>query len=235
MLRVRNCGVRRCVVRSSLARHGFISALRGLALYGTVLSCPVRLCKLSLWSGGAVSCPAGSSGVWLCKVWRFLVRSCCVGRSTLERGFVLQGKVTSWSGEVLFAAVGLCGVLCTAASFWRGIVWLREALFRVVKFGPVKHCYVRQARALLRLGIVRHGTVECGFARLRAAGQALVSSRSGMVTQGYVMRGAVRCSTARRSLVSLRLGWDWQDPVMHGIVKRASAMQGILRYGGYKK
>lgn len=30
----------------------------------------------------------------------------------------------------------------------RGIAWLREALYRVVKFCPVKHCYARYAKAL---------------------------------------------------------------------------------------
>jgi len=218
-------------VWSCQVKQAFISALRGLALYGTVLSGLVRLCNARHFALG--SCPVGSSGFWQGLAWRFLVewgpvrlgqvrfgsarlgkefhgiaRSGCAGWSTLERGFVWLGRVSLWSCEVLFAAVEFCGVLYAMASFWRGIVWSREALSRVVKFGPVKHCYVRHARASLRLGIVRHGTVESGFARLRAAGQALVS---------------------------LRLGWDWQGPDMHGIVKRASAMQGILRYGGYKK
>ena len=53
------------------------------------------------------------------------------------------------------------------------MVWMREVLFRVVKFSPAKHCVVMLGKALC--GIARCRTVDLGFARLRAAGQALVS------------------------------------------------------------
>lgn len=265
MLKVRNCGASRCVVRSSLARQGiilarlggvwscqvkqaFISALRGLAWYCTVLSCPVRLCealfsKLSLWYGGAVSGPVGSCGVWLCKVWHFLVRSGCVGWSTLERCFVWLGKVSSWSCEVLFAIVGrsgvlrglalscrgvvrfgcagFCGVLCAAAIFRRGIARLREALFRVVMFGPVKHCYVRHAKVSLRIGKVKRCLVSCC-----RAGQAFASLRWGQVWFGTILQCNAWCS-----LVSLRSGVATQGSVKCSRVKQASAFFGGVRVG----
>ena len=217
-------GGERCsVVLSCLVRFGI--SLRGLVSYGTVLSGPVRLCKVScfeVWSGmldrgpvrlgqvrfgsakqGAVLSGGVKFGLVLsCRAKRgalshFMVRSGSAGRATVERGFVLQGKV------------------------FRGIAWLREALFRVVKFCPVKHCYVMQAKvlswfgevlhgvagiggvlygmakraaALLRPGMVTCRTVEFGFVLLCAPGQGLVSLRSGVGQQGSVMRGAATCS-----------------------------------------
>jgi hypothetical protein len=248
---VRHRGVRRSVVLSSMARWGsivawsgtarscpawcrtvrcgFIKALRGLAWHGTVLSCPVRLCKAlfskpSLWFGGAVSSPAGSSGVRLCKVRCFMARSCFAGWATVERCFVWLGKAfrgVEWSGDVLFGAVGF-----SKARFYCGIVWKREALFCVVKFCPVKHCYVRHAKALLRRGIV-----GSGFARLRAVGQALVLSRSGVATQGGVRRAAAMLSAVRFSSALLRLGLAMRCPVRLGSVKRGFVMCCTPRLG----
>lgn len=174
---------RSCPARLRKAWHGLIDVLRGLALYGTVLSCPVRLwkarlAKVLLWYGGAVSGPAGSSRAWFCKAWHFLARSGADGWATVERGFVWLGKV--------FCCIVLNG----------------EVLFRVVKFCPAKYCYARYAEALFR-----RGTVGSGFARLRAVGQGSLLLRSGVEDQGSVMRGAASCGLARcyRGLVRLRM------------------------------
>jgi hypothetical protein len=251
--------VRSCPARLGDVRHGFITALQGLELYCTVLSCPVRLskalfCKVfrgMVLYGGAGSCPVGSSPVWLCRVWCFLARSgmvlhCKVQSCLAEHGkvplrhsevlrggvllsLVLQGaalfwqggaaqsevhygKVSLWLGEVLFCVVGFIGVLYSRVRSYCGVVWNREALHRIVKFGPVKYCLVVHARALLRQGfalrgwvrrskallrfrMVGCGTVGSGFARLRAVGQALSFSgeeRWGAVSYGALKHGHVR-------------------------------------------
>jgi hypothetical protein len=65
--------------------------------------------------------------------------------------------------------VALCGrVFC-------GMVWKCEALWTVVKFGPVKYCYVSQAEEFqgpVRKGMVMYRSVQSGLARLSAVGQA---------------------------------------------------------------
>lgn len=67
-----------------------------------------------------MSGPAGSSGVWFCKVWHFLARSGCAGWVSVERGFVLYRKVRHGFievlfGDVLFGVAGYSGALhCTA-------------------------------------------------------------------------------------------------------------------------
>lgn len=108
------------------------------------------------------------------------------GWCTAEQGFVLHGKVVSWLGEVLFCVVGFVGVLFSRVRSYCGVVWSVEALHSIVKFGPVMYSVVMYAEALFWQGGVvqnevrhaklslRRGTVESGFARLRAVGQALV-------------------------------------------------------------
>jgi len=159
--------------------------------------------------GGAGSCPAGSGGVWLC-------------------------KVLSWFGEVLLCVVGWIGVLFSKVRSYCGVAWSVEALHGVVKFGPAKYSVagsgvfwsgdvrrgavlysavwhakalfwqggveqseVHQAKLSLRCGIVRRRTVVSGFARLCAVGQALVRHYF-----GTVLLGNVRWSPARQGPVS---------------------------------
>jgi len=220
-------GAKYCMVLSSLVRRGLIDVLRGIALHGTVLSGPVRLSKATFGKafrgvvscGGAGSCPAGSSGVWLCKVRRFMARSGCAGRTTVERGFVFHGKVFRgmvWSCDVLFGAVGFIGALYSKVRSYCGVVWSREALHGIVEFGPVKHCVAGHAKALLRSGMVRYGTVRSGFARLRAVGQAQLSL-------GFVWSGEVgRCIVKRASALFGR--------VLLGLVKWSPAMFCKVRY-----
>jgi len=229
-------------VLSSKARLGVI--LRGLALYGTVLSCPVRLSKVVSGEvfrgvalhGGVGSCPAGSSGAWLGKVRRFIARSGCAGWATVERGFVWQGtalswqggveqsevrygKLSSWLGEVLFGVVGFIGALYSKVRSYCGMVWSVEALHRIVEFCPVKYCMVLRAKALSRLSIVRCGTVQSGFARLRAVGQALLRRHLGFVWSCDVGR-----CMASFALASLRLG-----SVLLSQVRRGPVLQGPVR------
>ena len=59
------------------------------------------------------------------------------------------------------------------------MVWMCEVLLRVVKFSPAKHGVVMLGKVLC--GIARCRTVGPGFARLRAAGQALVRRHLGLV------------------------------------------------------
>lgn len=80
------------------------------------------------------------------------------------------------SGDVLLGVAGFVGVLYSMVRSYCGVVWSREARYGIAKFCPVKYCYARHAKALLlRSGIVWCSTVVSGFARLRAAGQALLS------------------------------------------------------------
>jgi hypothetical protein len=124
--------VRSCPDRLSNVRHAVIAALRGFALYGTVLSCPVsggeaRFCeavrsKLSSWfrgvrMGGARfagvrhgfialgSGPAGSSGAWLCKVLLWPGESCFV-----EGGRLVYCTVWLYFGVEWFCSVTSCFV-----------------------------------------------------------------------------------------------------------------------------
>lgn len=85
------------------------------------------------------------------------------------------------SGDVLFGVAGFVGVLYSMVRCYCGVVWNREARHGIAKSCPVKYCYARYAKALLRSGIVWCSTVVSGFARLRAAGQALLSLRCGGV------------------------------------------------------
>ena len=77
--------------------------------------------------------------------------------------------------EVLFGAAGFGGVLSCLVLLGKALFWQGGVVQSEVHYAEVS---------------LRRGTVESGFARLRAAGQALVSLSSGMVTQGSVMRGA---------------------------------------------
>lgn len=153
--------VRPCPVRYRDVWLGFIMVLRGLALYSTVLSCPVRSVKARcgrpfrgmVSRGGAGSCPAGSGGVWLGKVRRFLVRSGSVGRGTVERGFV-------WLGKALWLA------------WWRGcLVRLAEVIFRrgIVESGFARLRAVGQALVLLWFGGVQ-GMVRLGVSGFHGYG-----------------------------------------------------------------
>lgn len=202
--------VRLCPVRLREAGCAFIDVLRGLLSHctpwfgkllswwseprlgkvlhgsvcfyrGTVLSCPVRLSKASfskllLWFGGAVFGPDGSSGVLfgtaIC--YRGLVSSCSAGWCTLVRSLALQGKLLSR----------------------RGIVCNCEVLSGVVKYRPVKHCYVRSAKLLLWRGF---GKVKRGLVRLLRA-----RFYFGVVKQVSVVRAAVMRGTARFSSELLR-------------------------------
>jgi len=133
-----------------------------------------------------------------------LERPGCAGRATVERGFVWQGKVRFfevWSGLAMscFVLWGVGGVLYSEARSCCGVAWNREALHGIVKFGPVKHCVARCAKALLRSGIAMYGTVRFGLALLCAAGQALVRFYFGLARQG----GAL-LSTARQGKVFVR-------------------------------
>jgi len=203
-------GVLRGSVLSSKARLGAIDVLRGLA-----------------WHGGAVSGPVGSSGVWLCKLRHYYG---FVLRGRVERGFLWQGKAfrgVVWSRDVLLGAAGFIGALYSKVRSYCGVVWSVEALHGIVKFCPVKHCMVLRAKALSRLSILRRGTVRSGFARLRAAGQALVRRHLGFVWSCDVGR-----CMASFALASLRLGdvllcEVWWSPVLQGQVRL-----GLHGYGG---
>jgi hypothetical protein len=75
-------------------------------------------------------------------------------------------------GDVLFGLAGRVGVLYCMVRSYCGMVWNREVLHRVVKFCPVKYCYARHAKALLRRGQVWFCTalqsdVLCGKVLLR--------------------------------------------------------------------
>jgi len=213
------------------AGHGFISVLRGLVLYGTVLSCPVRQRMarfFEVWLGVAGRSPVRLGQVVLGRVWRFMLRSGCAGRATVERGFVWHGKVLSWFGEVLLCAVGFIGALYAKVRFYCGVVWSVEALHSVVKFGPVKYSLVMQAKVSSRHGIVRCRTVVSGFARLRAVGRGMLRRYLGFVWSGEVGR----CIARRASAFFGR--------VLIGLVRRGPAMfspvgYGIHGYGGYQK
>ena len=142
------------------------------------------------------SCPAGSSGVWFCKARHFLARSGSAGWTTARHCVSRYGLVRSCL--VPWGSVGYCTVwFCLARHY----------------FGRVVRCKARFS--VLRHALFRRGTAGSGFARLCAAGQAMVRRhlglvwpgevgrciarqglgfmRSGVVTQGSVMRGAVSC------------------------------------------
>jgi len=244
--------VRSCPVRHSDVRRGLIKVLRGLALYSTVQSCPVRRSKVRLHM--AVRGPVRLGQVEFGRVrhYRGIVRSCCAARGTAERGFVWQGKVLSWFGEVLIGVVGFSGERHCVVRYS-----FIEALHGVAKFGPAKHSVaglgitrrgdalrgidwagkVMLAEALFWQGgagqrevrngavwhsmvSIRHGTEGSGFARLCAAGQALVRRHLGLVWPGE----AGRCM-ARLALVSSRFG-----RVLLSQVRRGPVLQGKVGY-----
>jgi hypothetical protein len=240
--------------RLSKAWHGLIDVLRGMTLYGTVLSCPVRhskalYCKVLSWCGGAGSGPAGSCRVWLCKARHFLARSAADVRGTVERSFAWHGELPFWRGivlyrEVLHRVVKSCPAKHCKALRAKALLWLGEVLFCVLGIGGVLYGMAKRAGALL--GMVKCGTVGSGFARLRAVGRALVLlrlatagrgfarlcrarfclvlSRPGVEEQGSVVRGAATCSTAKCSLASLRRGQVWL-----GTVLQCNVLHGDLR------
>jgi hypothetical protein len=239
------CGVLWSSVGSSRVRHGLIDVLRGMALYSTVLSCPVRLRKLwfgrafrgIVLHGGVETGPAASSGV-------------CHGKVSFWHGGVMQsevrhGKLLSWSGEDRFGVAGFGGLLYGLVRFYCGLVRCIEALHGIVKFCPVKYCVVLRGKALFWHGIawrgsvgrclaryakafLRHGTVESGFVRLCAAGQALV--RRYLAWPGE----AGRCM-ARFASVSSRLGDVLLCKVRRGPVLQGRVRLGLHGYGGIKE
>jgi len=129
--------------------------LRGLALFSTVLSCPVRLCKALLGGafravvsyGGVGSGPAGSSGVWIGKVRHFMARHCIV-----------------WHCNVMSSLVGLSSVRSDGskccADMWgkalHGLVLLGKASFRQ---GGLEQSEVQHGTVLSWLGEVQFGVV----------------------------------------------------------------------------
>lgn len=164
-------------------------------------------------------------------------RSAAVVWGTVEYGFARLCKVPFWQGGAEQSEVRYARLLCG------------DVLYAVAKFGPVKHCYVVYAEALLwpgevRLGqggvlhgmarcaralfgIVMHGTVESGFARLRAVGQGLVSLRWSQVRNGGAQQGKESFAS-----VSLRLGCLLQRVAGSGFPFLAKA---LLRSGVEKQ
>ena len=185
MIKVRYRGERCCVVLSSLARygvivawlgtarscpdwrgnvwHGLIEALQGLASYGTVLSCPARFCKarrgvssygVELW-GGVLSCWVKSCLVLQGSVRRFMARSCGLAWGTVERGFVLLGKVSFWQGGVVQSEVRYAEPLLRYGLAKCGTVVSGFALLRAVGQGLLS----------LSHGVEKQGSVMRGAAR----------------------------------------------------------------------
>jgi len=220
MVRVLHCGVRRSMVRSSLARHGIIGARRGkveqstlrhgviLALLGFVRSCPARLRDVRHGSIGALrgkplpgtvlSCPVRLCKVWLSEflLWYGVEEWGPVRLGQVRLGSAVLGKALLWFGEVLLGLAGWIGALYSMVRSYCGIVWNREARYVIVKFCPVKHCYVIFGKVSLRFCIVRSGTVVSSLARLCSAGQAsalfwLGDARWGAVKIGAVMQAKV--------------------------------------------
>ncbi len=242
MLKVRSCGVRRSVVLSSSARCGV--SLRGLALCRTVLSCLVRHGKAMFrkalsWYGGVVSGPAGSSGARFGRLLRFVVRSGCAGRATVERGFAWLGKVLS--GRAKSTRAVFSEAWCSRArqgelpswqggavqsevqsgklSFWRCDVLrcgerFAKLLWGIVLRGEERHCKPRFG--VLLFGMDRRSTVVSGFARLRTAGQALVLSAA--VRLAAAGRGIVRFCRVHFCSVLLRSGMVDEGSVRRGAV-----------------
>jgi len=261
MLNVRNCSVSPGDARLGVVRRCFISALRGLVLFGTVLSGPVRQYMagfLEVWSGMAERSPARLGHVVIgsvkrCKVWRFVERFCFAGRSTLERGFALHGRVRSflvrlaaammgfvwqsgvllgmalsgrgfaWSGEVLFGGVGLSGVLYCLALLRRGVAWSDEALHSVVKFGPAMYSVVSS-------GIIWPGDVNRGAAWDGAARQVKVSFWQGGVEQSEVHQAepSLRIGKVKRCLVSCCSAGQALVSLLRGAVRRSIAGFGAV-------
>lgn len=164
-------------------------------------------------------------------------------RGKAQYGPVLFGKVWRHLAkfcmarfrEVLIGVAGLIGALYSMVRSYCGVVWNREARHVMAKFCPVKHgmawlgvivlwgcealwsavwsSAVMCAKALLRSGIAMYGIVRSGFARLRAAGQALVRRYFGLAMQG----GVLFC-TVQQGQVSPHFGMVLRSWVMHGDV-----------------
>jgi len=131
--------------------HGFSwrgTVLRGRAQHGEVLYGRVK-----------------RSSVRLGKVFHGLARSCCAVWGSVEWCFVWQGKVLLWPGDVLFGVAGFIGVLYSKVRSYCGVVWNREALYRMVKFCPVKH-------GTAGLGIMWSGDVRYSEVLYRGVMQA---------------------------------------------------------------
>lgn len=201
--------------------------LRGLLLYGTVLSCPAWLCKawrFEVWSGMSVWSPVRLGQVVfgsarLSKVRRLMARSGSGGWGTVECGFVWQGKVLLWFGDVLFGVVGFIGVLCSMVRSYCGVVWNRKARQCLVKFCPVKHWVVWLASALLRLGEVVPCMDWSGevlwsgvWSSALMYGKALL--RSGIAMYGTVRSGLARLRAAGQALVRFYFGLVMQGGVL---------------------
>jgi hypothetical protein len=153
--------------------------LSGEARYVMVEFCPVMQSKVRsycgmVWNREALHslvkfCPVkhGSAGLGI--TWSGDVRW-----SAVRKRAVMQAKALFWQGGVLRGSVGRCLVMCA------------KALFGDVKHSLAGRSSAWSAKVLLRSCVVRSGTVGSGFARLRAAEQALVKFYSGRLVQGGV-------------------------------------------------
>jgi len=115
--------------------------------------------------------------------------------------FSTVGLGVTWYGDVLRSGV-LLG-LSWLGKLLCGVVWSVEALHGIVKFSDVRRgavlpSAVRQAKALLRPGIVSHGTVESCLVRLGAAGQALLSFSFSDVRWGAAIHCVAGLGNVRR-------------------------------------
>jgi len=164
---VRSC----CAVWGSAGRsfvwHGkvfrgfvwFSDVLFGVAGFIGVLHSKVSSYCGLVKSGRAARCEAGHGFAFYGKdfilVWSGDV---LFGGVEKGRGSVLRSKVRSYYGLVRFllGLVGRVGALYCKARPYCGVVWNREVLHRMVKFCPVKYCYVRSAKVLLWFGDAKY-------------------------------------------------------------------------------
>jgi len=241
--------------------------------WGTVERCFVWLGKVFRgieWFGdvlfGAVGFIGALHGMaWSCKALSRLCEALIdsVVHSVALHGLARRAEALFWQGGVEQSDVLNSDVSQAKVLSRRGVVWSREALNGIVKFGPMKHCYARFSK--LHRFVARFGNVKwC----LVSQGRVWVAfSRSCVVNKGSVGRGAAKCSRARLALALLRRGQVWlgtvlpskawycevssrfgrallgfvmRSPVRLGSVKRSFAMRGTPRlgvhgYGGYQK
>ena len=172
-------------VLSCPARHR--KARRFELWYGMVERVPVRLGQVLLgsvrqgisWRGRVLRGRAQHgevlhgrvkrSSLRFAKVFQGGVCSDSVLHGSEELSAVWQGKVLSWSGDVLFGVAGFIGALHSKVRSYCGVVWNRKALQSLVKFCPVKHCYVWHGIIEVLHCLEWHcrvwlGTVACSWA-----------------------------------------------------------------------
>jgi len=209
--------VRSCPARLRNVRQGLITVLRGLSLHGTVLSCPVRLVKVMsaevfrgvVSYGGAGSCPAGSSGAWFSRVRRFMVRSGCAGWATVERCFVLYGKVRFYRGVVWRCPVWCCGeggVLHSKVRSYCGMVWRC----------PVWLCGVQWGTVLQGKVLLWHGLEGWCGAKRGSAQHGLVSFYCGVVWSVEALHGIVKFCPVKHCVAGLGIILVWCGDVRWG-------------------